>query len=124
MSFAFFRISLVACLVAVSSANHVRFRLSPDVLIELGARAKRPGDAMTGEEVRLDAIRSSVNIVPPYQRLLGDAMRGDQMLFARTDAVMASWRVVDSIINVDTPVVTYAPGSIGPAEAERFLEGH
>ena len=107
--------------VAVSSANYVRFRLSPDVLIELGARAKRPGDSMTGEEVRLDAIRSTSNVVPPYQRLLGDAMRGDQMLFARTDAVMASWRVVDSILNAHTPISTYEPGSVGPAEAERFV---
>jgi len=59
--------------------------------------------------------------VPAYQRLLGDAMRGDQMLFARTDAVMAAWRVVDPILHSRTPVSIYAPGSFGPSEAERFI---
>jgi glucose-6-phosphate 1-dehydrogenase len=51
--------------VPVTPANHVRFRLSPDVLIELGARAKRPGDGNVGEEVALDACRSAEHIVPP-----------------------------------------------------------
>jgi len=107
--------------IAVSSPNHVRFRLSPDVLIELGARAKRPGDSMIGEEVRLDAIRSTANVVPPYERLLGDAMRGDQMLFARSDAVMAAWHVVDPVLRAHTPVSVYSPNSFGPVEAERFI---
>src|SRR5438874_1749530 len=40
--------------VLASPPNHVRFRLSPHVVLEFGARAKRPGDAMTGEVVLLD----------------------------------------------------------------------
>jgi len=95
-------------------SNHVRFRLSPDVVIELAARAKRPGEANTGEEVRLDACRSTEHITPPYQRLLGDAMRGDRTLFARTDAVEASWHVVEPVLSNDLPLQTYEPGSWGP----------
>jgi glucose-6-phosphate 1-dehydrogenase len=109
--------------VADASPNHVRFRLSPDVVIELGARAKRPGESMVGEAVDLDACRSTTNTVPAYQRLLGDAMRGDQMLFARTDAVIASWGIVDRILNERRPVLSYAPGTMGPAESERFIPG-
>jgi glucose-6-phosphate 1-dehydrogenase len=100
--------------VPVSPANHVRFRLSPDVVIELGARAKRPGDGNVGEEVTLDACRSGMNVTPPYERLLGDALRGDQTLFARTDALDASWRVVDPLLTLETPVEIYAPGTWGP----------
>ena len=109
--------------VATSPSNHVRFRLSPDVVIELAARAKQPGESNVGEEVHLDACRSSVNTIPPYQRLLADAMRGDQMLFARTDAVQESWRVVEPILTARTPVRPYAPGSWGPTEAAAMIPG-
>ncbi len=107
--------------VARSAPNHVQFRLSPDVVIALGARAKRPGDANLGEEVTLDACRNIGNITPPYQRLLGDAMRGDQSLFARTDAVEASWRVVEPVLTSQDPVLTYRPGTWGPDAASRFV---
>src|SRR5262249_53190388 len=65
--------------VNLSAPNHVRFRLSPHVVLELGARAKRPGDVLEGENVLLDACHESSHEKPPYERLLGDAMRGDQM---------------------------------------------
>ena len=107
--------------VAASPPNHVRFRLSPDVVIELGARAKRAGDTMAGESVDLDACRDAVNVTPAYQRLLGDAMRGDQMLFARTDNVTAAWRVVEPILETHSPVIAYSGGSFGPPEAERLI---
>lgn len=107
--------------VATAEPNHVRFRLSPDVVIELGTRAKKPGESMAGERVRLDACRSVLHAVAPYQRLLGDAIRGDQMLFARTDAVRESWRVVEPALARHAPVVAYAPGTPGPREADRLL---
>jgi glucose-6-phosphate 1-dehydrogenase len=109
--------------VPASAPNHVRFRLSPDVVIELSARAKRPGDAMVGEQVDLDACRSTSNLIPPYQRLLGDAMRGDQMLFGRSDAVLEAWRVIQPALTTSTPVREYAPGSWGPPEAENLIPG-
>jgi glucose-6-phosphate 1-dehydrogenase len=104
--------------VPVAPSNHVRFRLSPDVVIELSARAKRAGEANIGEEVALDACRSTVNITPPYQRLLGDALRGDQTLFARHDAIDASWRVVEPVLSNDLPLQSYAQGSWGPENSE------
>jgi glucose-6-phosphate 1-dehydrogenase len=105
-------------------ANHVRFRLSPDVTIELGTRAKKPGEANIGEEIDLYACRSTANSLPAYQRLLGDAMRGDQTLFARTDALEASWRVVDPVLGKERPPVQpYAPGTWGPSSAADLLNG-
>jgi glucose-6-phosphate 1-dehydrogenase len=103
--------------------NHVRFRLSPDVVIELGTRAKKPGDAMVGESVDLDACRDDMHVMPPYQRLLADAMRGDQMLFARTDNVAAAWRVVEPVLRGQQPVRLYEPGSFGPPEAIELIPG-
>ena len=47
--------------VTTSRPNHLRFRLSPHVVLELGARAKQPGDAMQGERVLLDACHESTH---------------------------------------------------------------
>ena len=101
--------------------NRLRFTLSPNVELALGARAKVPGEAMTGEEVELVAQRVEPQALPPYERLLSDAMRGDQTLFAREDTVESAWRVVGGILGDTTPLHGYAPGSWGPAEADRLL---
>jgi glucose-6-phosphate 1-dehydrogenase len=110
--------------VAGASPNHLRFRLSPQVVLELGARAKQAGDRMSGETVLLDAHHESGLERPPYERLLGDAMRGDQMLFARDDSVEAAWRVVEPAIGdraAALPLFPYEPGSWGPPEAEAMI---
>ena len=101
--------------------NHVRFTLSPDVELALGARAKVPGEAMVGEDVQLVAQRVEPTAMPPYERLLSDAMRGDQTLFAREDTVESAWRVVGGILGDTTPLHSYRPGTWGPAEADRLL---
>jgi glucose-6-phosphate 1-dehydrogenase len=101
--------------------NYFRFRLSPDVLISLGARAKVPGETMAGEEVELVARHQAKDEMAPYERLLGDAMRGDASLFAREDSVEASWRIVDPVLGDVVPVCYYNPGEWGPKEADRLI---
>jgi glucose-6-phosphate 1-dehydrogenase len=98
--------------------NFVRFRLSPDVVISLGARAKAPGEAMAGEDVELLVRQTEAGEMTPYERLIGDAMRGDAMLFVREDEVEAAWKVVEPVLGDATPVHEYAPGTWGPAEAD------
>ena len=61
--------------------------------------------------------------VDAYERLLGDAMKGDATLFAREDAVEAAWGIVDPILDNATPVHPYAPGTWGPAEANALIRG-
>lgn len=102
--------------------DYFRFRLSPDMSISLVARAKAPGDDMVGQAVELEATHQSADERPPYQRLIGDAIRGDHSLFTREDAVEAAWRVVDGSLKGADPVREYEPGSWGPAEADRILE--
>ncbi len=101
--------------------NYLRFQLSPEVLIALGARAKMPGEAMVGDEVELVALHQGSDEMTPYERLLGDALKGDATLFARQDSVEDAWRVVDPILGNVTPVHEYEPGSWGPVEAERII---
>ena len=102
--------------------NYVRFRLGPDVAIAIGARIKEPGDSLIGRPIELSAVRLDAKADrDPYQRLLGDAMRGDASLFARQDVVEAAWAIVEPLIAQSSPApIEYEPGSWGPAEADRL----
>jgi glucose-6-phosphate 1-dehydrogenase len=102
-------------------ADYFRFRLTPDSSISLSARAKKPGEGDVGEMVELYASHHSGTELPPYQRLIGDAIRGDQSLFAREDWVEAAWRVVDGVLDDGSPPFQYEPGSWGPPEAASVL---
>lgn len=104
-------------------ADYVRFRLSPDVSISLGARVKVAGEAMVGEGVELLLRHVAGDEMTPYERLLGDAVRGDAMLFVREDAVEAAWRVVDQVLGNNTTAYEYEPGTWGPAEVDRLMAG-
>jgi len=104
-------------------ADYFRFRLSPDVSISLGARAKLPGEAMAGERVELVVRQTQADEMMPYERLLGDALRGDPMLFVREDGVEAAWMVVDPILGNATPVHDYEPNTWGPIEADSIIAG-
>jgi glucose-6-phosphate 1-dehydrogenase len=101
--------------------NHLRFRLSPDVAIGLGVRLKVPGEAMAGGAVELLATRDVAAELEPYERLLGDAMKGDATLFARQDAVESSWRIVDPVLTDRAPIEPYEPGTWGPSAASRII---
>ena len=101
------------------ASNHVRFRLGPEqVAIAMGARAKRPGERMTGEDIELYVCRQRGDEQGAYERLIGDAMVGDAALFAREDGVEEAWRIVDPVLKMSTPVFEYAPGTWGPNEAQ------
>ena len=56
-----------------------------------------------------------------YERLLGDAMKGDATLFARQDAVEAAWAIVDPLIRDPHTPCEYEPGSWGPREADGLV---
>jgi len=106
----------------LGTPNHVRFRLSPDITISLGARVKAPGEAMVGTEVELALHEQAAPAeLRPYERLLGDALRGDASLFAREDAVEAAWAVVDGVLDKSPPLHDYQPGTWGPKEAGALM---
>lgn len=105
-------------------ANYVRFRLSPDVTIAIGARVKRPGEELIGDPTELKVVaRPPGDEMSAYERLLGDAMAGDGTLFAGQDGVEATWAVVQPILGSRTPVHRYEPGTWGPSEAEKLTTG-
>jgi glucose-6-phosphate 1-dehydrogenase len=112
---------------ACSACNYVRLRLSPEVAIAVGARAKRPGEGMLGQPVELSVVeqpeQGQQGRMDAYERLLGDAIAGDATLFARQDVVEAAWAIVDPVLRDPGPYHLYDPGSWGPPEADRLLDG-
>jgi glucose-6-phosphate 1-dehydrogenase len=107
--------------LAAGEPNYLRLRLSPQLSLNLGARIKRPGTAMVSMPVELSVVeRSQGDELDPYERLLGDAMHGDALLFVRQDAVEAAWAIVEPILGEITPVHEYEPGTWGPADAEEL----
>ena len=102
----------------------MRFRLSPEAIIALGARAKMPGESMAGEAIELAVRHHAPDEMEPYERLIGDAMTGDAILFAQEDAVEAAWAIVDPILTMPTPLHSYEPNTWGPPEADRIIARH
>jgi glucose-6-phosphate 1-dehydrogenase len=103
-------------------SNYVRFRMQPDITISVGARAKRPGEGMHGRDVELSVVEQPQEEMAPYDRLIGDALRGDQTLFARQDLVEEAWRILDPVLDAGLPVYEYAQNSWGPAEADKLIQ--
>ena len=102
-------------------SSHMRMRISPDIEIGLGLRVKQPGERMVGKDVELILTRGGTADLPPYQRLLGDALRGIGQLFAREDFVEAQWRVVAPLLSAVAPLYPYDAGTWGPQEAARLV---
>jgi glucose-6-phosphate 1-dehydrogenase len=103
-------------------ANYFRLRLSPEVVIGEGALAKLNGEDMRGEPVELIARHNTQEEKSPYERLLGDAVRGDTSLFTQDECVEAAWRVVDPVLKGGLPVSEYEPGTWGPAAAGSIVD--
>ncbi|MGH7331306.1 MAG: glucose-6-phosphate dehydrogenase [Candidatus Rokuibacteriota bacterium] len=107
--------------VSPGPANYLRFRLSPDIVLALGACALHDGEQLDTQTVELELTRRpTADSMAPYERLLGSAAKGEAILFAREDEVETAWRVVDPILGTTTPCHIYEPHSWGPAEAQRL----
>ena len=100
-------------------ANYFRFRVTPDLMIAIGALVKREGEVTEGEPVELViSQRSDPAEMGAYEELLFDAMRGNPARFARQDYIEQAWRIVDPILDGAVPVHPYEPGTWGPPEAD------
>jgi glucose-6-phosphate 1-dehydrogenase len=101
--------------------NRLTFRTKPDEAITLSMQAKLPGHAMVSGPVELHLHYDLARGRDAYERLIGDALRGDPGLFARQDGVMEAWRIVEPVLANQPSVVPYERGSWGPAEADTVL---
>lgn len=107
-----------------SSCNKLIIRIQPNESITLKFGLKMPGAGFTvkqvGMEFRYDSL-SKTYLPDAYERLLLDAMLGDSTLYARSDALEASWKLIDPILRHwqeegSKNLFFYEPGEDGPLE--------
>ena len=109
--------------------NDLVIRVQPDEGISWRLNAKVPGGQMNIQPVALDFLyNSAFKAEPPeaYERLIFDAMLGDQTLFIRGDEAEAAWAVIDPIeqgwAESKQSPQEYAPGTWGPKRAMELIE--
>ena len=105
-------------------ANRLIIRLQPDEGVEIEMMNKIPGlsKGLHLQRTMLDLSFSETfkgeRIPDAYERLLLEAMRGNQALFIRRDEVEQAWTWVDSIQEAwqeqHEPPKAYAAGTWGP----------
>ena len=97
-------------------SNHVRLRVGPDVTIAMGMMTLAPEDGAVQAGEMIASHDPSAAEMDAYERVLGDAMRGDPAHFAREDYVEEAWRIVDPVLRHAAQVHEYDPGTWGPSE--------
>jgi glucose-6-phosphate 1-dehydrogenase len=101
--------------------NTLRFRIWPNTEIGLALAGKKPGAGREPQMQDLVFAEDSASDMRPYDRLIGAALDGNRVLFARQDTVEAAWRVVDPVLDDAVPVHPYQRGTWGPKEADSLL---
>jgi glucose-6-phosphate 1-dehydrogenase len=110
---------------ATPETDEIVIRIDPDPGASILVEAKQPGeDAL--RRVHLDLLfNQQFGGQPgPYERLLADALAGNQQRFTREDSVIETWRIVQPLLDDPSPVETYKPGSWGPEGASNLLHGY
>lgn len=104
------------------SSNQLRFRIQPNEGIELDLAAKKPGYAHELQTINMDFSYEEDfdNHGHPnaYERVLVNAVRGDHTLFATSQEIMSSWRIVQPVLEnwakQSEDLRFYDQGSTGP----------
>lgn len=113
------------------NSNVLSICIQPDEGINLRIETKVPDSLQDTRSVKLGFAYTQYFGDEPlpdaYERLILDAVKGDASLFTRSDAIEASWQLIDPIIHgweqdSQSPrLVFYEPGTWGPLEADRLL---
>jgi glucose-6-phosphate 1-dehydrogenase len=107
------------------ATDEIVVRIDPDPGARILLEAKQPGEDSL-RRVHLDLLfEQQFGGQPgPYERLLGDALAGEQQRFAREDSVMETWRIVQPLIDRPCELEAYSPGGWGPEGASNLLHGY
>jgi glucose-6-phosphate 1-dehydrogenase len=101
-------------------ANKLTITIQPEERIGLSLWLKSPGFSADIEEkvIETKVVPGALErkIPDAYEKVIYDAVLGDQTLFASTDEVIAAWRFITPIIEGwgELPLHSYEKGSAGP----------
>lgn len=103
--------------------NRLVFRIQPQEGITLRLQTKRPGirTITDNADMDFDYTRTfSERSADAYERVIVDAIRGDQTLFSSAAEVIRSWEIVEHVLEAwqhdGVGLVAYRKGSTGPVE--------
>lgn len=107
--------------------NVLIYRLQPNEGIVIRFLSKKPGKVELEENFLQYCYRAenpmNAHVLPdPYERLILDAIRGDQTFFADSAEIEASWKFVDTLIEARNNPLIYEPGSWGPEAADELIK--
>jgi len=110
--------------------NDLVIKVAPEEGISWRINGKVPGGSMNIKPVQLDFSYSTTfkkEAPEAYERLIFDAIVGDQSLFIRGDEAEAAWSVIDPIeegwrASTSAPPDEYRPGTWGPERASTLIE--
>ena len=105
--------------------DEIVVRIDPDPGTSILLEAKQTGEEAL-RRVHLDLLfQQQFGDQPgPYERLLADALAGNQQRFAREDMVIETWRIVEPLIDNPCALEPYRKGSWGPEGASNLLHGY
>eukprot|EP00035_Acanthoeca_spectabilis_P006058 m.119992 g.119992 ORF g.119992 m.119992 type:complete len:563 (-) comp13331_c0_seq1:107-1795(-) len=109
--------------------NELVVRIQPDEAIWLNVVNKKPGMKFALTESFLDLSYGDrfedAALPEAYERLILDAMQGDQLNFVRSDELREAWRIFTPVLHeLDAgkgKLVNYKYGSRGPAESDEMV---
>ena len=109
----------------IPKTDEIVIRIDPDPGARILLEAKQTGEEKL-RQVHLDLLfKQQFGDQPgPYERLLADALAGNQQRFAREDSVLETWRIVEPLIDNPCELETYKKGSWGPEAASNLLHGY
>lgn len=109
--------------------NILTIRIQPNQGITIKMIAKTPGNQLSLQPVDMHFMyheEFGTQGLDAYEKILADILKGDQMLFNRSDELEASWTFIEKILQGweknKAPVVSYPKGSWGPKEAQELIE--
>jgi glucose-6-phosphate 1-dehydrogenase len=108
--------------------NEVNIDFSDPGSISVRFLAKEPGAEMRLGEAKMvfryEDSFSAKNELEGYERLILDAMLGDQSLFTSASQVERLWEISTPLLENPPPVEPYAPGSWGPPSIAKLIAPH
>ena len=107
--------------------NVLIYRIQPNEGIVVRFLTKKPGTMELEENFLQYCYRAenptAAHAIPdPYEKLILDAIKGDQTFFADAEEIESSWKFIDTLIEARNKPHEYKPGSWGPKEADDLIK--
>ncbi len=114
--------------VGTLGPDHLTFDLADSSKLSLSFYGKRPGPGMVLDKLSLQfalhETDAEEDVLEAYERLILDAMAGDQTLFTSSEGIERLWEVAEPLLENPPDVHTYQPGTWGPVAMHALIAPH